>query len=337
MARMKSEFLYQYQCEHGASFRSRVLAAAGRAAVWGSRLAPLSNWKLRNPISQWLGEVLLGIDRRRSLPVFSRETFISWWQKQHARSGSESRVAIFADTFTNHYEPVHGISTVRLANKLGIDVVVPPRVCCGRPLISKGFLDQAREQAAATAQALFPLAEAGVPIVFCEPGCYSAVRDDHALLLRGELKEKAEAVAACCLTVEEWADSALAAASSDRVTLKPGGPAKILLHGHCHQKALVGTAPAMKLLSRVPGCEVDDADAGCCGMAGSFGYEREHYDVSKAVGERRLFPAIRKRESGTAVVAPGFSCRQQIEHFTGVAAVSAVQVIEPLVDAKDPD
>ncbi|MFC1639418.1 FAD-binding and (Fe-S)-binding domain-containing protein [Gemmatimonadota bacterium] len=343
MARMKSEFLYQYQRKYGASIRSRVLAAAEMAAVWGSRLAPLSNWKLRNPISQWLGEVVLGIDRRRRLPAFSRETFISWWKDQDACSSLEEReereererVAVFADTFTNHYEPEHGIATVRLARKLGVEVVVPPRVCCGRPLISKGFLDQAREQAAAAATALFPLAKAGTPIVFCEPGCYSAVRDDHALLLRGELKEKAEAVAACCLTVEEWAQSTLNTENGRKVTLGRGGPTKILLHGHCHQKALTGMAPAMKLLSRIPGCEVSDADAGCCGMAGSFGYEREHYEVSKAVGERKLFPAIRERAAGTTVVAPGFSCRQQIEHFTGVDAVSAAQVIEPLVPERD--
>ena len=157
------------------------------------------------------------------------------------------------------------------------------------------------------------------------------MRDDHALLLRGEMKEKAEAVASCCLTVEQWAEDALAAATGDTVIGTAGGPSKILLHGHCHQKALVGTGPATSLLSRIPGCEVVDADAGCCGMAGSFGYEREHYDVSKAVGERKLFPTIRKRETGTAVVAPGYSCRQQIKHFTDVDAVSAVQLIEPLV------
>ena len=335
MARMKSEFLYQFHRRHGAPLRSRVLAAAERAAVWGSRLAPLSNWKLGNPLSRWLGEVLLGLDRRRRLPRFSRSTFLAWW----ARNGSAAvaggepggrRVAVFADTFTNHYEPEHGIATVRLANKLGVEVVVPPRVCCGRPLISKGFLDQARQQAAATAQVLFPMAEAGIPIVFCEPGCYSAVRDDHVLLLRGDLKEKAEAVSSACLTVEQWAERTLASVG-DKVTLGTGGPARVLLHGHCHQKALVGTAPAVKLLSRIPGCDVTDVDAGCCGMAGSFGYEREHYEVSKAVGERKLFPAIRNREAGAVVVAPGFSCRQQIEHFTGVNAVSAVQLIEPLV------
>jgi Fe-S oxidoreductase len=334
MARMKSEFLYQYQKEHGASLRARVLAGAERAAVWGSRFAPLLNWSLNTPIKQWLGQVVLGIHPERELPKFTRATFLKWWRKEAKRevTGSSQKVAVFADTFTNHYEPEHGIATVRLATKLGIEVVVPPRVCCGRPLISKGFLDQAREQAAATASTLFPLAEAGVPIVFCEPGCFSAVRDDHPLLLRGELKEKAQAVAAAAVTVEQWAESAMVMAGEGVSKVSHAGPAKILLHGHCHQKALVGTGPTTNLLSRIPNCEVEDTDAGCCGMAGSFGYEKEHYEVSKAVGERKLFPAIRNREPGTVVVAAGFSCRQQIKHFTGVEALSAIQLIEPLVE-----
>ncbi len=333
MARMKSEFLYQYLRKHGAPLRSRILAAAERAAVWGSRLAPLSNWSLKNPVKQLLGQAALGIHPKRELPRFARATFVKWWKKEEEREKREGRkrVAVFADTFTNHYEPEHGIATVKLARKLGIDVVVPPRVCCGRPLISKGFLDQAKVQAAATAKTLFPLAEAGVPIVFCEPGCFSAVRDDHPLLLRGELKEKAQTVAAAVKTVEQWAEEAISAVAEDVGRIAAGGPTKILLHAHCHQKALVGTGPVIDLLSRIRDCEVEDADAGCCGMAGSFGYEKEHYEVSKAVGERKLFPAIRNRDNGTVVVAPGFSCRQQIKHFTGVDAVSAIQVVEPLV------
>ena len=337
MARTKSEFLHQYRLEHGTSLRSRVLAAAEGVAIWGSRLAPLSNWVLGSRISRWLSERVLGIDRRREIPKSASRTFLAWWKARDAPrpegivgiAGSR-RVAIFADTFTNFYEPEHGIATVRMAEKLGIEVVVPPRVCCGRPLISKGFLDQARTQAAATAEALFPLARDGLPIVFCEPGCYSAVRDDHPLLLRGEIREKAEEVAAACLTFEEWAESALGS-SQGRAPEIAGGPTNILLHGHCHQKALVGLGPATRLLSRIPGCQVVDADGGCCGMAGSFGYEREHYSISKAVGERKLFPAIRQNGPDTAVVAPGFSCRQQIRHFTGARPVSVMELLEPLL------
>jgi FAD/FMN-containing dehydrogenase/Fe-S oxidoreductase len=339
MARLKSEFLYHYQRVHGSTRRSRVLASAERAALWGSRLAPASNWAARNPLARWLNEVVLGIDRRRSLPRFSRRTFLDWWRQHGAATpgpaaGAAPSVAVFADTFTNYYEPEHGIAAVRLATTLGRRVVVPPRVCCGRPLISKGFLDRARRQAEATANALYSLADAGVPIVFVEPGCYSAVRDDHPLLLRGELKRKALVVSGACLTFEEWAASALDPSSDLPAAIVEGGPRRILLHGHCHQKALVGLGPAMTLLSRIPGCDVVDTQSGCCGMAGSFGYEREHYGLSQAVGERKLFPAIRAQEADTVVVAPGFSCRHQIRHFTGVEPVSAAQIIQPLVHRK---
>ena len=338
MARMKSEFLHQYQQAHGVALRSRVLASAERLAAWGSRLAPVSNWIADNAVARWLNERTLGLDARRRPPRFSRRTFEAWWRRRLAArpvlaTPSGPTVAVFADTFTNFYEPGHGIAAVRLAEKLGVRVVVPSRVCCGRPLISKGFLDRARRQAAATAEALFPLVEAGVPIVFVEPGCYSAVRDDHPLLLRGELGQMARRVAEACLTFEEWAEAAFQSSGGASRARIDAGPRRVLLHGHCHQKALVGIGPAVRLLSRIPGCEVVDADSGCCGMAGSFGYEREHYAVSEAAGERRLFPAVRGRAASTTVVAPGFSCRHQIRHFTGVDAVSAAQVMEPLVRA----
>jgi Fe-S oxidoreductase len=331
MARLKSEFLHQYHRRHGAPLRTRLLASAADMALWGSLFAPLSNSLVRSRPGRWLNEKALGIDRRRDPPEFARQTFATWWKQQPApRSGDNGQptVALFTDTFTNHYEPRHGMAVVRLAERLCARVVVPPRVCCGRPLISKGLLDRARSQAAATVETLYPLAEAGTPIVFCEPGCYSAVRDDHPLLLRGELRRKATAVSRACVTFEEWFEPALDTAG---VRLS-GGPRSILLHGHCHQKALVGITPTVRLLSRIPDCEIVDADSGCCGMAGSFGYEREHYDVSEAVGERKLFPAIRERIANRTVIAPGFSCRQQISHFTGVKALSVMELLEKLIE-----
>lgn len=337
MARIKSEYLHQYQEKHGASLRSRLLANAEAAAYWGSRFAPLANRILNAAPVRHLNEIFLALDERRTLPPFARETFLSWWEGRNRKAtGPSPAMALFADTFTNFFEPRHGQAAVRLAEKLGVEITVPPRVCCGRALISKGFLDQARKQAEATATTLFPLASAGIPIVFCEPGCYSAVKDDHPLLLRGELKEKAEAVAAAAQTVEEWAEEALDARGDVFLgTHGPGpaaAPSRILLHGHCHQKALGGLPALKKLLSRIPDCEVVDVDAGCCGMAGSFGYEKEHYEVSKAAGERRLFPAIRQEGPETVVVAPGFSCRQQIGHFTEAGPKSAIEVIEALME-----
>ncbi len=343
MARLKSEFLNQYHIAHGTPLRARVLASAEVAAVWGSRVAPLSNWILQSAPARWINERLLGIDGRRRVPTASRRTFMSWWkaagESRHQLGEPESAsggIALFADTFTNHYEPGQGIAVVKFAEKVGVRVEVPPRVCCGRPQISKGFLDAARTQAEATTRTLFPLARAGVPIVFCEPGCYSAVKDDHPLLLEGGLRKQASEVSAACLTFEEWAESAMegrdeADPESGNHLRFASGPQRILLHAHCHQKALGGLSAATKLLGRIPDSEVIDVDAGCCGMAGSFGYEKEHYPISEAVGERRLFPAIRESGADTTIVAPGFSCRQQIRHFTGAEPVSAMELIEGLV------
>ena len=333
MARIKSEFLHQYQLKHGASLRSRLLANAEAMAVWGSRLAPLANRVLSAAPVRNLNHRLLGLDSRRTLPPFVRHTFLDWIASRAARrpgAAPERRVAVFADTFTNYFEPRHGQAAVDLAERLGFEVTVPPRVCCGRPLISKGFLYRAREQAEATATVLFPLARDAIPIVFCEPGCFSAVKDDHPLLLRGAQREMAEEVARNSFTVEEWAVAALEERGQEMARVADG-PTRILVHGHCHQKALGGLPALKKLLSRIPDCEIIDADAGCCGMAGSFGYEKEHYEVSRAAGERRLFPAIRAQDSDTVIVAPGFSCRQQIAHFTEAQALSAIELIVPML------
>jgi Fe-S oxidoreductase len=345
MARMKSEFLYQYYRHNGAPRRARLMARAERLAVWGSRLAPLSNWVAQSRWARWLNEKMLGLDRRRVPPAFARRTFLEWWKANHNHQlqgtvKPASTVAVFADTFTNYYEPQHAVAVVQIAERLGMSVIVPERVCCGRPLISKGFLDQAAQQAAATTRLLAPLAEQGIPLIFCEPSCYSAVADDHPHLLRGQMKERATTLAQHCVTFEQWAEGAivqgLANADAGTDLSLQTGPKKILLHGHCHQKALVGMAPAVRLLSRIPQCQVIDLDSGCCGMAGSFGYEREHYDLSQAVAERKLLPAVRACEPGTLVVAPGFSCRHQIRHFTRVDAQSPMELLASLLPCGDP-
>jgi Fe-S oxidoreductase len=279
-------------------------------------------------------ETLYGLDRRRLPPAFARRTFLDWWSRERPHfekdnGSADRRLALFADTFTNFHEPEIPIAAAQSAAAAGWSVSVPPRVCCGRPLISKGFLGEARRQAQLTIQSLLPYAEHGLPIVFVEPGCYSAVRDDHPHLLRGDLQTSARRVAAACLTFEEWA-----AQSSLQI---PSGPQRVLLHAHCHQKALVGTGPALRLLGQIPNCDVVDLDAGCCGMAGSFGYEREHYEISKTVGERKLFPAVRSAAADiatkqTLVVAPGFSCRHQLQHFTSTAAVHPAVLLQSVLN-----
>ena len=238
--------------------------------------------------------------------------------------------AFFADTFSNYYEPEQLIAAVEIAEHFGIPVTVANRVCCGRPLISKGLLNQAARQAAATMATLRPLVEQGLPIVFCEPSCYSAIRDDHPHLLKGEQRKQAQQVAAACQTFEEWAAPLVSQPAANGLRFRTDAP-QILLHAHCHQKALTGTQPAVQLLSAIEGGQVIDLDSGCCGMAGSFGYEQEHYGISRTVGEQKLFPAIRDIPANSTIVTPGFSCRHQIKHFTSIDAVSPAVLLKSLL------
>jgi Fe-S oxidoreductase len=205
----------------------------------------------------------------------------------------------------------------------GFEVVVPPRRCCGRPALSQGLIDIARRDMRTNVRLLSPYARHGVPIVVPEPSCASAFRDEMPDLLRHpEESDDATAVASAVTTLDEF----VAGLTDERLSLIPG-PERAVLHVHCHQRVATGPEPSVSSLSRIPGLEVEEPDAGCCGMAGSFGYEAEHYDLSIAMAERRLAPAIRAALPSTAVVAPGASCRHQILDTTGRRAVHPIELI----------
>jgi FAD/FMN-containing dehydrogenase/Fe-S oxidoreductase len=321
VARFKSEFLSDYWQRHGTSLEARVLGNASSLAAWGSRLAPLSNWIAGSAPVRRLNQRLIGIDQRRRLPQFKRQTL------RHLARGDEGPVdaLLFNDTFTNHYDPAIGLAAIRVLQRAGIRTALAPNHCCGRPQISKGLLATARQMAERNTNALHADAAAGRPIVFCEPSCLSAVREDAPALLRGETRRRAEQVAAVSVLFEEYAATLMG-----RLMLKPG-PTSILLHGHCHQKSMGLVGAARTMLSHIPGVSVVDLDAGCCGMAGSFGYAHDHYDVSRAIGERKLFPAVRKKADGSVVVAAGTSCRHQIADFTDEKAVHPAVLLESLL------
>ena len=232
---------------------------------------------------------------------------------------------LFNDTFTNYYEPAIGVAALEVLKAAGIRAGLAAHGCCGRPQISKGLLGKAREMAAQTTRSLHAHAAAGRPILFCEPSCLSAMREDVPSLLRGDERARAEDVARSCMLLEEFLETV-----GDRLPLKPRA-AKVLLHGHCHQKSMGLVSSSKALLSRVPGAEVVDLDAGCCGMAGSFGYMHGHVEVSRAIGERKLFPAVRAKAESTVVVAAGTSCRHQLREFTGVEAVHPAVFLRSLL------
>jgi FAD/FMN-containing dehydrogenase/Fe-S oxidoreductase len=322
MARYKSEFLFGYWQRHGTSLEARALGNARSLARLGSAFAPLSNAVAGSAVGRALTERFLGIDRRRRLPVFQRRTL----ERRVSRGTSPaSGPLLFVDTFTNHYDPDIGLAALDVLAAAGVPAGLAPNGCCGRPQISKGLLDDARTLARANADRLYDSAAAGRPIVFCEPSCLSAVREDAPALLRGDARRKAQVVAGASVLFEEYV-----AGLADALPLA-AGPSRVLLHGHCHQRSMGLVTPSRALLSRIPGATVVDAEAGCCGMAGSFGYGRDHYEVSRAIGERRLFPAVRGRDSHTVVVAAGTSCRHQIHDFTGAEAVHPAVLLQSLL------
>jgi len=329
MARFKSEFLADYWSRHGTPLRARLLGRVHDMSRWGSRLAPLSNWAMRSAPARWVNERLLGIDRRRTLPAWTRDTFARRVAKRRPGPGNGAGVVLFNDTFTNYYNPQVGIAGLDVLEAAGIAVTTAAPGCCGRPLISQGLLKEARHRAAVNTDALYPIASAGRRIVFLEPSCLSAVREDAPALLRGEAQRKAQQVAERCVLFEDLLEQECQAG---RATLPVArGPDRILIHGHCHQKAMGLLAPAKALLGRIPGAAIVDLDAGCCGMAGSFGYAREHFDVSRTIGERRLLPAARALEPGSVLVASGVSCRHQVEDFTSRHALHPAQLLRSLL------
>jgi FAD/FMN-containing dehydrogenase/Fe-S oxidoreductase len=309
MARFKSEFLADYYSRHGTLTQARLLGNMDRISKWGSRFAPLSN-RMPAPF----------IDSRRKLPAWKRETFARWAAKHKPSRGKA--VTLFNDTFTNHYEPEIGAAAVEILERGRCRVNIARPGCCGRPLISQGLLTPATEAATKLIDALSPIAERGEKILFCEPSCLSAVKEDAPSLLRGELARKAGAVSEACMLFEEFA------AKLD-LPLRTG-PERILLHGHCHQKSMGLLGATRSLLSRIRSASVVDLDAGCCGMAGSFGYT--HYDVSVAIANRRLIPAVNAMKPGEVLVAPGTSCRRQVMDLAGATAQHPATLIRGLLE-----
>ncbi|MFW6184995.1 MAG: heterodisulfide reductase-related iron-sulfur binding cluster, partial [Chloroflexota bacterium] len=272
-----------------------------------------------------LMEKTVGISRQRSLPAFAREPFTAWFQKHHAQRSSQyalKPVVLFNDTFNTYNDPHVAIAATEVLQAAGYDVVLPGHRCCGRPMISKGLVEQARAAARDTVEKLAPFARQGIPIVGLEPSCLLSLRDEYLSLLPGD--EDVQVVAQQALTFEECVAQE---ADAGQLTLDFRQETReLLLHGHCHQKALVGTEPTKRALS-LPGHTVREVDSGCCGMAGSFGYEAEHYDISLRMGERRLLPAAREAAPETMIVAPGTSCRHQIAHGAGRRAYHPAEVL----------
>ena len=327
MAKIKYEVMAHYHKANGLPLHRRLFGEIGALAPLGSMFSPFSNWAVNNGISKWIAEKLIGVDRRRDMPTFVRPTYEQWFHKRRSKQTSDKKVVLFSDTFMNYSEPSIGKAAVELLEACGFEVLLPKKRCCGRPLISEGMLDRAIENATYNIDALRGYAEEGIPIIGCEPSCTSAITDDYVDLI-GTRDAKRVAAATC-----SFAEFFAQLAEKDELPLEFSvEPRDILLHGHCHQRALVGIQPTVKMLSLPAAYNVTVIDSSCCGMAGAFGYEKAHYGLSMKIGELRLFDAVREKPPGSFTLsAAGFSCRHQLEHGTGVQPKHPIEVLRDAV------
>ncbi len=329
MAKLKYEFLAHYNERHGTPLRSLVFGNIAALSRLGSATAPLSNWIIQAPVTRKTAQRLLGIHPQRRPPAFARHTFRRWLHRHPPRSRPDGapKVVLFNDTFTNYNEPWIGVAALRILEDTGVQVFVPDVSCCGRPMISKGLLQEARDNARKNVALLTPFVESGAVVVGCEPSCITTLRDEYPDLLG---TRESQRLAERAMLLEEYLCVRLDA--GEWQPKLSNARRSVLLHGHCHQKSLVGSEPSLRLLRMAPGFAVEEVDSGCCGMAGAFGYETEHYELSMQIGEMRLFPAIRQCSIDAVIVASGTSCRQQIMHATGRKAFHLAEALAEALD-----
>ncbi len=314
VASMKTEVLYQMGKRHGFSPRQKAAGHVRRQLALAALAPALYNAAAGTTLARRAAG-LFGIDPRRELPKVTEKTFSRRFAGLPQGTGP-AEVVLFNDTWNEYQRPEVGEGAVRVLAAAGARVRLPAVVCCGRPMLSEGLVDEARENARRNVELLYPLVERGLPLVGLEPSCILTLRDDYKKLLPGD--GRVEKLAGAARLFEE----ALLDLDPGRIPMNAGPP--VLLHGHCHQKALVGTGPTKKALGLA--ADVAVVDSGCCGMAGLFGYEKGHYEVSMKMGERALFPAV--RDAGErVVVAPGTSCREQISAGTGRHALHPAEYL----------
>ncbi len=338
MAKMKIEFLALYKARRGHTLKDRLVARLPDYAHHASRIPWLLNLRNRLPGAAWLGEKLLGLSARRSLPTWRSDTF---WRSRDAamfasrddtlaaaRAGSKAAV-LFVDTFNGTFESENALAAARVLKAAGYVLHTVEKAgghhCCGRTYLASGMVAKARARAGALVDALAPLAEAGIAIVGLEPSCLLTLRDEALVMGLGD---QAVTVSQQALLFEEFI-AREAKAGRFALPLKAAGK-PILLHGHCHQKAFGAVAPILEVLKLIPGAQPDLIESSCCGMAGSFGYEAAHHDVSMQMAEASLLPAVRKHPDAI-VVADGTSCRHQIADGAQREAVHVALLLDRLL------
>jgi FAD/FMN-containing dehydrogenase/Fe-S oxidoreductase len=322
MARMKVEFLHHYKAKHGYTLKDKLVAYLPDYAHWASRLAPLLNLRDKIPGLALLSEKMMGFSARRTLPQWKTQTFFNSGAVSASREevlAAAKPVVLFVDTFNGYFEAGNASSALKVLQAAGYTVHIATKtvadgksLCCGRTYLASGMVDQAKAKASELVAALLPFAEKGIAIVGLEPSCLLTMRDEMLVMGLDGLNQAAQTISRQALLLEEFLAREAAAGQLEtlKTRLKPVDQ-PILLHGHCHQKAFGAVSPIIDVLKLIPGAQPELIESSCCGMAGSFGYEASHYEVSMQMAELSLLPAVRQQPDAI-VVADGTSCRHQI-------------------------
>jgi Fe-S oxidoreductase len=324
MAKLKAEFMQQYYDIHGIPLRSKLIAYLPQLNSLAVLARPLSNFMMNTSLLK----KAIGFSTKRSVPKLSKITLNRWVGNGIPMPETEQKgkVYLFNDEFTNYNESDIGIKAILLLTKLGYEVKIPLHKESGRTFLSKGFLRSAKKIAIENVNLLKDIISAKTPLVGIEPSAILAFRDEYPELVDKDLQPTAEKLGKNALLFEEFISAEI-----DKGNITPEQftteERQILLHGHCQQKAVASTEPTKKMLSLPKNYSVTEIPSGCCGMAGSFGYEKEHYDLSMKIGEMVLFPAVREAADEVIVSAPGTSCRHQIKDGTGKQAKHPVEIL----------
>ena len=329
MTKLRSEILQQKYDRHVTPLRSWMVARMAKIEELGSRVRPLYNFFANWKPSAVIIKKIVHFSADRQIPKLSRYSMrrLLVMEKQPV---SQRKVYLFADEFTNHQEAELGLMFARLLIRLGYQVEIPKHVESGRAAFSKGCLKQAKKCATQNVQMLSGIVTEDSPLVGIEPSCILSFRDEYPDIVPAEEREMAKVLSKNCLLFDEFIMQEFKAGHISSDSFKTLD-ADIYLHGHCHQKSLIGVGKCAEILRLIPGAKVNVIPSGCCGMAGSFGYEKEHYETSMAIGEMVLFPSVRKaierKGKNVIIAAPGTSCRQQILDGTGVRALHPIEIL----------
>jgi Fe-S oxidoreductase len=346
VARLKAEWQQHYYDANGVPLRSRLVAGFTQSMRLASLFPTLYNWAITEPGLSHLIKRFAGFAVKRSLPTLHRTTLAAWHAKHanhivgaslddaHGRGQAaplqnpfpHGRVYLFCDEFTNYNDTLVGIKAVQLLNRLGYEVVIPAHVESGRAHFSKGLIRDAQKIAIRNVKLLKDVVSTQTPLIGLEPSCILSFRDEYPDLVPAHLLDAAKALAKNALLIDEFIAREADAGRITRAAFK-AEPRAIKLHGHCHQKALSSLTPTVKMLELPAGHKVTLIPSGCCGMAGSFGYEEEHFQISQQIGELVLFPAVRSAPAETIIAAPGTSCRHQVKDGTGRTAQHPVEIL----------